>query len=162
MQILPSHRVAAHLARRFQQICLGVTAEALVAEDLSPMLYGLISIIDQEPGSGQRHVASRFGVDAVSLGQMVETLEEKKLVRREVDPDDRRSRRLFLTAKGTKLHRRLRPVMLAAQERILDPLSKTERAALLEMLARTVEANDSYARPGNGRRKPQRKLRPNP
>ena len=28
---------------------------------------------------------------------------------------------------------------------------------LLDMLVRIIEANDSYARPGNGRRKPQRK-----
>jgi MarR family transcriptional regulator, temperature-dependent positive regulator of motility len=160
MQVLPSHSVAAHLARRFHQICLGVTAEVLTDEGLTPMLYGLISVIDQEPGSGQRHVATRFGVDAVSLGQMVEILEAKKLVRRETDPEDRRARRLYLTAKGTRLHRRLQPIMLAAQERILDPLSKMERTALLEMLARTVEANDSYARPGNGRRRPKRKPKP--
>ena len=30
--VLPSHRVPAHLARRFHQICLGVTAEILVRE----------------------------------------------------------------------------------------------------------------------------------
>jgi hypothetical protein len=39
----------------------------------------------------------------------------------------------------------------------LEPLAKAERTALLDMLARVIEANDFYARPGNGRRKPLRK-----
>jgi hypothetical protein len=47
--------------------------------------------------------------------------------------------------------------LLAAQERLLAPLAKAERAALLDMLVRVIEANDSYARPGNGRRKPRRR-----
>jgi hypothetical protein len=55
------------------------------------------------------------------------------------------------------LRRRLRPSLLAAQERLLAPLTKAERLALLDMLARVIEANDSYARPGNGRRKPRRR-----
>jgi hypothetical protein len=36
--------------------------------------------------------------------------------------------------------------LLAAQERLLAPLAKAERAALLDMLVRVIEANDSYAR----------------
>jgi hypothetical protein len=62
-----------------------------------------------------------------------------------------------VTRRGTDLRRRLRPSLLSAQERLLAPLSKAERAALLNMLVRVIEANDSYARPGNGRRKPRRK-----
>jgi len=31
---------------------------------------------------------------------------------------------------------------------------------LLDMLVRVIEANESYARPGNGRRKPQRNSKP--
>ena len=40
--VLPSHRVPAHLARRFHQICLGVTGEILLGEDLTPMLWGVL------------------------------------------------------------------------------------------------------------------------
>jgi len=154
--------VPAHLARRFHQICLGVTAEILLHEDLTPMLYGVMAAIQEEPGSGQRHVAGRIGVDAVNLGQMIEFLEQKGLVKRDVDPNDRRARQLYLTRLGTDLRHRLRPSLLAAQQRILAPLAKAERTALVDMLARVIEANDSYARPGNGRRKPRRKDAPQP
>ena len=79
--VLPSHRVPAHLARRFNQICLGVTAEILSAEGLTPLLLGVLAAILEEPGRGQKQVAQRMGVDAVNFGQMVEELEDKGLDR---------------------------------------------------------------------------------
>jgi DNA-binding MarR family transcriptional regulator len=155
--VLPSHRVPAHLARRFHQICLGVTAEILLHEDLTPMLWGVMAAVLEQPGCGQRQLANGMGVDAVNFGQMIDFLEQKGLIRRQIDPNDRRARQLFVTRRGIDLRRRLRPSLLSAQERLLAPLSKAERAALLNMLVRVIEANDSYARPGNGRRKPRRK-----
>jgi DNA-binding MarR family transcriptional regulator len=155
--VLPSHRLPAHLARRFHQICLGVTAEILADEDLTPLLYGVMVAVAEEPGSGQRQLATRMGVDAATFGQMIDLLEQKGLVKRQVDPDDRRAHQLHVTRKGSNLRNRLRPSLLAAQERLLAPLSKAERSALLDMLVRVIEANNAYARPGNGRRKPNRK-----
>jgi MarR family transcriptional regulator, temperature-dependent positive regulator of motility len=155
--VLPSHRVPAHLARRFHQICLGVTAEILLHEDLTPMLWGVMAAVVEQPGCGQRQLANSMGVDAVNFGQMIDFLEKKGLIRRQIDPNDRRARQLYVTRHGTDLRRRLRPSLLSAQERLLAPLSKAERTALLNMLVRVIEANDSYARPGNGRRKPRRK-----
>jgi MarR family transcriptional regulator, temperature-dependent positive regulator of motility len=159
-EVLPSHRVPAHLARRFNQICLGVTAEILNGEGLTPLLFGVLAAVLEEPGGGQKQVAERMGVDAVNFGQMIDELEGKGLVERKIDPDDRRARKLYVTERGGALRRGLRPSLLAAQERLLAPLSPDERTALLDMLVRVIEANDSYARPGNGRRKPQRKSKP--
>ncbi len=154
--ILASHRVPAHLARRFHQICLGVTAEILEPEGLTPLLYAVIAALGEEPGIDQRRLAARLGIDPVSAGQMIDRLEAEALVDRRVDPADRRARVLRLTRRGRNLRGRLRPTLLAAQNRLLAPLSATERDTLLTMLARVIEANDSYARPGNGRRKPRR------
>jgi MarR family transcriptional regulator, temperature-dependent positive regulator of motility len=152
-----SHRVPAHLARRFHQICLGVTAEILVHEDLPPLHWSVMAAVQEEPGSGQQHISKRMGVDPVTLGQMIDSLEQKGLIERQTDPADRRARRLYVTRKGADLRKRLRPSLLATQERLLAPLSKAEREVLVDLLVRVIEANDSYARPGNGRRKPRRK-----
>lgn len=158
--VLPSHRVPAHLARRFHQICLGVTGEILLGEDLTPMLWGVLVAVLEEPGNGQRYVASRVGVDPVTFGQMIDVLEQKDLVRRQANPDDRRAHQLYVTQRAVDLRHRLSPALLAAQDRLLAPLKKAERATLIDLLLRVIEANDSYARPGNGRRKPRRKPDP--
>jgi DNA-binding MarR family transcriptional regulator len=151
-----SHRVPAHLARRFHQICLGVTAEILDREGLTPLLYSVVADLQEQPGSVQRELANRLGIDPVSAGQMIDFLEAKGLVDRRVHPSDRRARVLRLTRRGAELRRRLRPSLLAAQERLLAPLSPAERTALLSMLSRVIAANHSYARPGSGRRKTRR------
>jgi DNA-binding MarR family transcriptional regulator len=152
-----SHRVPAHLARRFHQICLGVTAEILLEVDLTPMLWGVMAAVFEEPGSTQRYLAGQMGVDPVNFGQMIDVLEQKRLVKRSVDPDDRRAHQLYATRRCGDLRGRLRPSLLAAQERLLSALSKVERASFLEFLVRVIEANESYARPGNGRRKPRQR-----
>jgi DNA-binding MarR family transcriptional regulator len=153
--VLPSHRVPAHLARRFNQICLGVIAEILVGEDLTPQQYGVLTAIHEEPGCQQRLLASRAGVDPVSVGQIIDFLEQRKLAERRLDPDDRRARRLYLTRGGTAVRNRLSPALLAAQKNLLSPLTKAEQASLIDMLVRILEANEVYAKPGNGRRKPR-------
>ena len=140
----------------------GVTAEILDGEDLTPIQWGVMAAILEEPGSGQKHIAKRVGIDPVTLGQMIDALEQKGLVKRQTDPGDRRGRQLFLSRRGTELRHRLRPSLLGAQERVLAPLTNTERAALLDMLVRVVAANDSYARPGNGRRKPRKRSSSHP
>jgi DNA-binding MarR family transcriptional regulator len=156
LPVLASHRVPAHLARRFHQICIGVIEEILDGQDVTPIQWSVMAAILEEPGTGQKHIAMRVGIDPVTLGQIIDALEKKGLVERQTDPGDRRSRQLFLTQGGTELRLRLRPMMLEAQERVLAPLAKIERESLLDMLARVVVANGSYARPGNGRRKPRR------
>ena len=67
--VLGSHRVPAHLARRFNQICIGVTAEILAKEDLTPQTFGVMAAVFEAPGSGQRQLANQVGIDVVSFGQ---------------------------------------------------------------------------------------------
>lgn len=154
----PVHRVAAHLARRFHQICVGVLAEVTESENLTPLQFGVIAALNDEPGIDQRRLAVRLAIDPVTAGHVVDDLERGGLVDRRVHPDDRRARVLGLTADGLRLRRRLRPALVAAQGRILAPLSAKEQATLLALLTRVVAGNEAYAKPGNGRRRPRRKL----
>jgi MarR family transcriptional regulator, temperature-dependent positive regulator of motility len=153
----PVHRHAAHLARRFQQICLGVTAEVLEPESLTPLQYAVIGSVDDAPGLDQRRLAARIGIDPVSAHHLVSGLEAAGLLERRTEAEDRRARVLHLTRRGSELRRRLRPAMMASQDRILAPLSPGERMAFMALLTRIVEGNEVYARPGNGRRRPTRK-----
>jgi DNA-binding MarR family transcriptional regulator len=157
LPVPPIHRVPAYLARRFHQICLGVLSEVAEPESLSPVEYGMLVSLDDSPGIDQRTLAERIGIDTVSAHQSVGRLETRGLINQTVDPDDRRARRLTLTARGLRLRQRLRPKIAVAHARIMAPLSARERKTLIELLGRVVDANEAYARPGNGRRPPRRK-----
>jgi DNA-binding MarR family transcriptional regulator len=151
------HRVPFPLARRFQQICATVLAEVYVGEELRALEYTALACLDDFPGIDQRQLARLTGVDRTNVGQIIDELEAKGLVERHVNGDDRRARELHATPPGKKLRRELRPKLLAAQARMLEPLTQKEQCLLIDLLARVVEANEIYARPGAGRRPPRRK-----
>ena len=157
VSVPPVHRAAAHLARRFHQVCLGVLSEVTEPAGFSPLEYAALVAVADDPGIDQRRLAARLAIDAVTAGQIVMNLERRAWVAREIDPNDRRSRRLTLTARGMQVRTRMRPQMLDAQDRILAPLSANERSQLLRLLTRVVEGNAPYARPGNGRRPPKKR-----
>ncbi len=155
------HRAAAHLARRFHQVCVGVLSELTEPAALSPLEYAALVAIADEPGIDQRRLAARLAIDPVTAGQIVMNLERRAWANRAVDPRDRRVRRLTLTARGAELRTEMRPLLIEAQDRILAPLSAAERSQLINLLTRIIESNAPYARPGNGRRAPQKRTAAN-
>jgi DNA-binding MarR family transcriptional regulator len=133
-----------------------VSAEILDPEDLNPIEYALLAAADDNPGIDQRGLSVQLGIDPASTSQMVERLGRRGLLDQTIHLSDRRARLLRPTPVGTQLRARLRPELLAAQDRVLGVLSPEDQETLLVLLSRVVEGNDSYARPGNGRRKPRR------
>src|SRR5262245_37621523 len=151
---IPVQPTPSALARRFHQICATVVAQALAGEDLTPMQYAVLAYLYVQPDIDQNGLAARLGVDRASTSQLLDHLEKAGLVDRRVSGADRRARLLRLTHAGTKWSERLHPIGRAAEVRILETLSAGERETLITLLARVVSANEAYARPGAGRRKP--------
>jgi DNA-binding MarR family transcriptional regulator len=150
------HKVVSHLARRFNQLCMGVMTEVTVPAGLMPQEYGVIASLYDMPGLDQRGLADCLAIDAMTVTQHIDKLERMGLVSRSTPAEDRRVRRLHLTKEGHALRRRLRPRMTAAHDRILGSLSSEEQGVFLNLLTRVIEANQAYARPGAGRRLPRR------
>lgn len=147
------------LARRFYHIATAVTAEVHDHEKtgLRHPEFGLMVRIHDTPGLDQNSLADWMTLDRTTISMLVFRLEQQGLIERAVNGADRRARVLRLTRVGKALHDRVRPKTQAAQERILDVLTAAERRAFVEMLARVIDANEAYARPGAGRRRPVRK-----
>jgi len=154
--VLPAHRVPAHLARRFQQICMGANDAVLAPHDLRPTEYSILAAVIDQPGLDQRRLATWIAMDPTTTGKMVDGLEARGLIERLIEPGDRRARILRATAKGQRLRRALRDDLLAAQQKVISVLSPAEQESFIDLLVRVVEGNDSYALYGNGRRKPKR------
>jgi DNA-binding MarR family transcriptional regulator len=148
------HRVAGHLARRFNQLCQGITAEVTERVGLRPVEWAIIAALEDVPDIEQGALATRVGIDPVSTHHLVNRLAAVGYVERRVSRTDRRARALRLTPRGQALRDRLRADVVASQQRILEPLKRQEAQIFLELLRRLVEAHEAYARPGNGRRRP--------
>jgi DNA-binding MarR family transcriptional regulator len=150
------HHVPYPLVRRLDQIFAWAAAEALEGEETeTPPEYAAIAVLEDFPGIDQRRLASLMGLDRTNVGHLIDRLEAKGLVKRDVSGADRRARELRLTPHGRKTRRRVRPKVVKAQAQVLSPLASAEQDMLIDLLIRVVKANEVNARPGAGRRKPR-------
>lgn len=157
---IPGRRAPGHLAKRFSQIVVSLMTDALKPWGLTPSQWGVMVAIVREPGTDQRRVAERQSIDANSASRLIDELVQLGLVRRVASPIDRRSNHLELTAAGRRVRAKAVGPMIAAQDSALAGLRDDEKATLLDLLTRVVEANKALARPGVGRRKPRRRAAP--
>src|SRR5712691_5335037 len=149
----PLPRVASALARRFNQVCAAMVAEALSGQEVVQLEYGSLVFLEIEPGIDQRRLAEAMGIDPSNASLIVDRLHSLGLIERRINGADRRARQLYLTPKGKALWRRLRPKTSAANARVLAPLTQSQRELFLDLLILLIEGNRTHARPGAGRRK---------
>ena len=134
---------------------MAVAAEVASQEGLTATQFGALTYLYEEPELDQNGLGARLGIDRSNTSALLDVLEEKGLVERKVSKADRRAKLVSLTRKGVKTRDRLRPKAGVGQAGILAPLSPADRERFLDMLLDIIEANEAYARPGAGRRKPR-------
>jgi DNA-binding MarR family transcriptional regulator len=104
--------------------------------DLSPGLFGLLVIIEANPGLRQIQLAAAARLDRSTLVPALDKFEARGLVERRAAPEDRRSNGLFLTRPGAGLLERAKTIVRDHEQRIARALSAEERALLVRCLDR--------------------------
>ena len=118
-----------HLIRRLQQISVSIFAEGMKAGgiDLTSPQFAALTVLDGNPGIDQATLAEMIALDRPTIGGVVERLVGKGLVERKTSETDRRAKRLKLTKQGKDMVKRMRPMVVASQARILEGLSDVEK-----------------------------------
>jgi DNA-binding MarR family transcriptional regulator len=89
-------------------------------------------------GAPQRRIATTLGLDPSIVVAMVDELESRGLVERCLDPDDRRSKLVTLTARGRALGKKAAAAIAAAEDLVLSGLTDPERAEFTRLLRRVL------------------------
>lgn len=87
-------------------------------------------------GVNQAGLAERLDVETITVGRMVDRLEEAGLVERRADPADRRAWRLFLTPRAHPILAELQAVALEVRAEMLAGFSPAEESAIQGLLQR--------------------------
>jgi MarR family transcriptional regulator, lower aerobic nicotinate degradation pathway regulator len=139
-----------HYIRRLQQIAVAVFLQETEPQGITPVQFAALQSVANQPGLDQRTLAATIGFDTSTIASVIDRLEARGLLLRNIAPEDKRVRLLTLTRDGDKLLAAVGPGVLRAQERMLAPLPKSERAQFMRMLRTLVDANNSHSRaPGN-------------
>jgi len=140
------HDRPGHLIRRLQQIAVAIFMAETKRFNITPVQYSALLAIDIHPGIDQITLASIIAFDRSTIGSVVVRLEGKRWINRSAGAQDRRTKRLTITAQGRKVLREIDAAVEAAQRQILAPLRAAERPAFMGMLRRLVHINNDLSR----------------
>ena len=144
--LLPLTDLPGHYIRRLQQIAVGVFMEETQAFGVTPVQFAALNALVATPGIDQRTLAASIGFDTSTIGGVVDRLEARGCVQRQVSPEDRRARLLQVTPEGKQLLQEVSDAVLSTQTRILAPLPEGERQEFLRMLKVLVATNNDASR----------------
>jgi DNA-binding MarR family transcriptional regulator len=100
--------------------------------------WRLIAVLADEGPLTQQSLCGRTVMDKVTVMRAAQGLVRRRLVRREPNPADGRSHRLRLTRAGEGIYRKIVPVALAHEARLLRGV-KPRDIARLDRLLRQLE-----------------------
>lgn len=110
--------------------------------------WQVLSLLKRHQGINQGGLADLLEVEPITLGRMIDRLQEAGLVERRADPADRRAWRLHMTDKGNGLIESLIPYAEQTFAQALGGFSPEEEAVMMDLLDR-MRAN-LLARPADG------------
>lgn len=134
------------LVRRLNQIHYSLFFEECKSQNITPVQYGILTVLSVLPELDQTSLAEEVGLDRTTTADVVKRLEDRGLIVRKPNPADRRARLARLTPAGRKMVDLLRPNMQRAQEQLLEPLKPAERMMFMHLLTILVEANNEHSR----------------
>lgn len=103
-------------------------------DTISPPQFGTLLLIEANPGLSQSAVAEALRFDRSTLVQIIDRLESKNLVVREVSARDRRSHALRLTEQGQAVLEDLKKATQKHEVEIMRGMTQEEKAELIRLL----------------------------
>jgi DNA-binding MarR family transcriptional regulator len=131
-----------YLAGSVARIGHGRLVEALAHDGLRLPHFAILTALSDFGPLAQHELADRLNLNRSHLVGYLDHVEQRGLVRRDRDPQDRRRQRVALTRSGDALAIRLQAVARRSQEEFLAVLSERERQTLLRMLRKVLRADD--------------------
>lgn len=103
-----------------------------------PAHSAVFAHIDVEGGTRLTTLAARANITPQAIGELVDDLERQGYVRRRPDPDDRRAKRIVLTARGTACVRAAQGAIADLEGELHDAIGGKQLEALHEALVAII------------------------
>ena len=103
---------------------------------LSAFHFAVLALLEEDPRETQAMIADALGYDRSHIVRLLDELEERELVLRKRDPDDRRRHVVKLTADGRTTLGELRAIMRQLEDDFLSPLDAEQRERCTRSLSR--------------------------
>lgn len=112
--------------------------------------WRVLLTIAAEPGISASEITNRWAMEKMAVNRAIQRLTGEGYVVRTRDPEDGRSFRLTLTAKGEELHASISPTANARYQELMSALTAEESEAMVSALKKIIDKAESL----NGRADP--------
>jgi DNA-binding MarR family transcriptional regulator len=131
----------------FLMIRLGLDFRAralqqLEAAGFSQYHYSVLAVLGEQARKAQATIADALGLDRSQLVGILDSLEERGLVERQRDPEDRRRHVVSLTPEGRRQLAHLRTMINRLEDELFAPLDAKSRETLHRLLLRLAGYHD--------------------
>lgn len=135
-----------HLIRRLHQIHVGLFLEESAKYDLTPVQFGVLTVLADGAIRDQVTVAALVGVDRNTAADVIRRLAGRGLLERPSNPSDKRTKMARITEAGREMINAVQPGMIKAQIRFVEPLSDEEYSQFMALAEKLINANDHSSR----------------
>lgn len=126
---------------RFSLLSHKKLEEELEKLDLTSPQFYVLATIGYTGGLPFGEIGAKMMVTVSNLTGIVDRLEEKKLVARKRDANDRRVVHVMLTDKGAKVYKNTIPVFEKSISQIFAPLDKSQQKELSSLLRKLIQVS---------------------
>jgi DNA-binding MarR family transcriptional regulator len=137
LQNLPGHQI-----RRLNQISTHLFSKHMQDSgyDITPVQYAALLAIKVMPNSDQVQIANYISYDKVTIGGVIERLQRKGLISRDVNERDKRARILNITNEGIHIISQVDAVIEHIQQDILKMLDEEEQQTFMQLLRKATQS----------------------
>lgn len=107
---------------------------------LTPQQFGLLVLVERNPGTRQSRLAQARGLDKSTLVPMIDRLERDGILERRPAPDDRRSKTIWITERGTERLRAAIPEVQRHNADVANALTESELHELVRLLEKVTHS----------------------
>lgn len=122
------------LFRRAHQIAAAAFAEACRHLDLTPSQYSALFMLREVNDTSQNELGRLISLDRSTMSIVLRSLAERRMVREQPDPTDRRKKRLQLTDSGRLILAEAERLSARSNEQMLNALGEDKARQLLALL----------------------------
>lgn len=141
----PARELTASSGFLLARLGVGFKAQVLAraeAEGFELHDYGVLALLAEGDRQTQSTIANALAVDPSRLVALLDSLEQRGLVARQRDPEDRRRHVVSITAAGKRRLVHLRGIVHGLEDEFFAPLDETKRKALYDLLVELAAQND--------------------
>jgi DNA-binding MarR family transcriptional regulator len=137
-----------YMVKRLELAVRAIMDDRLRSRGVTTLQYTALSVLRRRAGLSSAQLARRSFVRPQTMHQLVLSLEQRDLIQRRRDPDNRRVLLISLTRTGLSLLRECEPVVREIEEQMLDGMPNDQRTAFRHGLEHGYEELAKVAHAG--------------